>query len=53
MKHPKLVGMSCKNTRFIKRGLTDGENVRMIKANSNDKERWNMLFQKNVWREVK
>lgn len=53
MKNTKQVGMSCKNTRFIKRGLTNSENVRMLKANAKDKERWNLLFQKNVWRETK
>ena len=49
MKHPKQIGMSCKNTRFIKRGLTWDEAQRVEKATKADKERWQYLFSLNKW----
>jgi hypothetical protein len=43
--------MSCKNTKFIKRGLTWEEVQRVEKANKADIERWQKLFAKplNKW----
>jgi hypothetical protein len=49
MKHPKQVGMSCKNTRFVKRGLTWEEVQRVEKANLSDKLRWKHLFSINKY----
>jgi hypothetical protein len=50
-KHPKQVGMSCKNTRFIKKGLTWEEIERVEKATNADKSRWEYLLAKplNKW----
>jgi hypothetical protein len=44
-------GMSCKNTRFIKRGLTWDEVQRVEKATKADRERWLALMAKplNKW----
>lgn len=41
--------MSCKNTRFIKRGLTWEEVQRVEKATLADKLRWEHLFSLNKW----
>jgi len=50
--HFKQVGMSCKNTRFIKRGLTCGEVQRVERVNKADRDRWNELMAQpwNKWR---
>jgi len=55
MSHPKQVGMSCKNSRFIKKGLTWEEVERVEKASKSDKERWNILLAKplNKWHLIK
>lgn len=55
MKHPRQIGMSCKNTRFIKRGLTWEEVQQVEKTTKADKERWQALMAKplNKWSEVK
>lgn len=55
MKHPKRVGMSCKNTRFIKRGLTPHEQKVVEKATAADKARWEYLFHpdRNRWKPIK
>lgn len=52
MKHPKQVGMSCKNTRFIKKGLTDWEKKKVEKVTIGDKARWEYLFHpdRNRWK---
>lgn len=47
MKHPKQVGMSCKNTRFIKKGLTPYEKSVVEKTTLADKLRWEHLFSLN------
>lgn len=51
MKHPKQVGMSCKNTRFVKRGLTWDEIQRVEQVGKRDRERWKLLMAKplNKW----
>lgn len=49
MKHPKQVGMSCKNSRFIKRGLTPEETKRMEAITKADRERWKYLLTLNKW----
>jgi hypothetical protein len=46
----KQIGMSCKNTRFIKRGLTPDETRRMNAINAADKERWKHLLSLNKWK---
>jgi hypothetical protein len=55
VKHPKQVGMSCKNTRFIKRGLTPHEQKVVEKATAADKARWEYLFHpdRNRWKPIK
>lgn len=55
MKHPKQVGMSCKNTRFIKKGLTWEEAQKVEKVLASDKARWEYLFspERNKWRPSK
>lgn len=55
MKHPKQVGMSCKNTRFIKKGLTAWEKERVTKVLASDKARWEYLFspERNKWKPQK
>lgn len=55
MKHPKQVGMSCKNTKFVKRGLTKAEAKRVEQVTKADRDRWNELLAKpwNKWRLVK
>lgn len=52
MKHPKQVGMSCKNTKFIKKSLTFEEALRVQKASKADRDRWNELLAKpwNKWK---
>ena len=47
--------MSCKNKRFIKRGLTPEESKRMEVITKADKDRWKELLDKplNKWRLVK
>ena len=50
VKHPNRVGMSCKNTRFIKRGLTWEEVQRVEKSTQADKLRWEHLFSLNKWK---
>jgi hypothetical protein len=47
MKHPKQVGMSCKNTRFVKKGLTKDENIRVLRKHESDRQRWEELFKLN------
>jgi hypothetical protein len=51
MKHPKQVGMSCKNTRFIKASLTPYEARLVQKTTKADRDRWNELMAKpwNKW----
>ena len=51
MKHPKRVGMSCKNTRFIKASLTPYEAKLLQKTTKADRDRWNELMAKpwNKW----
>jgi hypothetical protein len=49
MKHPKQVGMSCKNTRFKKSGLTKDEVIKVEKVLASDKARWDYLFSINKW----
>ena len=51
MKHPKQVGMSCKNTRFIKASLTPYEAKLVEKTTKADRDRWNELMAKpwNKW----
>lgn len=51
MSNPKQVGMSCKNTRFIKRGLTPSEQRRVEKVTIGDKAKWEWLFspERNKW----
>lgn len=55
VKHPKQVGMSCKNTRFVKKGLTWEEVQRVEKTTKADRDRWNELMSKpwNKWKPVK
>jgi hypothetical protein len=55
MSHPKRVGMSCKNKRFVKRGLTWEEVHQVEKATKADRDRWNELMAKpwNKWEPVK
>lgn len=52
MKHPKRLGMSCKNTKFIKRGLTTSEAKRVEKITLADKGRWKALMSPllNKWK---
>jgi hypothetical protein len=47
MKHPKQVGMSCKNTRFVKRSLTEFEAIRVMRKHESDRQRWEKLFALN------
>jgi hypothetical protein len=51
MKHPKQVGMSCKNIRFVKRGLTESESKKVATVLKADRDRWNELMSKplNKW----
>ena len=49
MKHPKQVGMSCKNTRFVKRGLTWDEMFKVEKSSQADKQRWENLLARNKY----
>lgn len=49
MKHPKQVGMSCKNTRFKKRGQTKAEMIITSKKLESNKKRWEQLFLMNKW----
>jgi hypothetical protein len=44
--------MSCKNTRFIKKGLTWEEVQRVEKTTKADKERWEQLFKLNKWTKI-
>lgn len=55
MRHPKRLGMSCKNTKFIKRGLTWEEVQRVEKVTKADRDRWNELLAKpwNKWKPCK
>lgn len=55
MKHPKRLGMSCKNTKFIKAGLTPAEAKRAAMVNKADRDRWAELMAKpwNKWHPVK
>ena len=55
VKHPKRLGMSCKNTKFIKRGLTWEEVQKVEKVTKADRDRWNELMAKpwNKWQPVK
>ena len=46
MKHPKRVGMSCKNTKFIKSGLTETEKAYVAITLKNNKQRWAALMAK-------
>ena len=43
------IGMSCKNSRFIKRSLTKEEEHRVQKTLQADKDRWKHLFSLNKW----
>ena len=51
MKHPKRLGMSCKNTKFIKSGLTPAEAKRAAMVNKADRDRWAELMAQpwNKW----
>ncbi len=49
MKHPKQVGMSCKNTRFIKAGLTESEKIYVAQASEQIRLMWEDLFSRNKW----
>jgi hypothetical protein len=42
--------MSCKNTRFVKAGLTEWEQARVTKVLASDKGRWEYLFSLNKWK---
>lgn len=42
--------MSCKNTRFIKAGLTEAEKIKVEKVLASDKARWDYLFSINKWK---
>lgn len=55
MNHPKQLGPSEKNTRFIKRGLTWEEVQKVEKVNKADRDRWNELMAKpwNKWQPTK
>ena len=55
MKHPKQVGMSCKNSRFIKHGLTPEEARRLETVTKADRDRWTELMAQplNKWKPVK
>lgn len=55
MKHPKRLGMSCKNTKFIKASLTPAEAKRVEKVTKADRDRWAELMAKpwNKWQPVK
>lgn len=55
MKHPKRLGMSCKNTKFIKRGLTPDETKRVEKTTRADRDRWASLMATplNKWKPSK
>jgi hypothetical protein len=50
MKHPKRLGMSCKNTKFIKRGLTKAEQATVTRTTLADKTRWEYLLSLNAWK---
>ena len=54
MRHPKQVGMSCKNARFIKRGLTPTETKLVEKTTKADRDRWAELMAQpiNKWKPV-
>lgn len=52
MKHQKRVGMSCKNTRFIKRGLTRAEKQVVKKTMAEVKATWASLLERNQWKPV-
>ena len=53
MSHPKQVGMSCKNLRFIKRGLTADEAKRVASDTKANQERWKYLLTLNKWHPIK
>lgn len=48
-KHPKRVGMSCKNKRFIKSGLTEYEKAVVKRTMDEINERWKHLFSLNKY----
>lgn len=50
MKHPKQVGMSCKNSRFIKASLTPYEQGVVTRHIADNKKRWEYLFSLNKWK---
>jgi len=54
MSHPKQVGMSCKNTRFIKKGLTWYEVQKVESVGKADRERWKKLMEQplNKWKKI-
>ena len=54
MKHPKQVGMSCKNQRFIKRSLTPTEQKTVETFIKDNKKRWEWLFspERNKWKPI-
>lgn len=53
MSHPKQVGMSCKNSRFVKKGLTWEEVQKVEAASKADQERWKYLLTLNKWHPIK
>ena len=53
MSHPKQVGMSCKNLRFNKRGLTADEAKRVEADTKANQERWKYLLTLNKWQSTK
>lgn len=55
MSTPKKIGMSCKNTKFIKAGLTPCQQKFVAKTLASNKARWEYLFspERNRWRPSK
>ena len=48
--HPRQVGMSCKNTRFVKKGLTAAEKAKVEAKMKACKEMWERLYSLNAWK---
>lgn len=53
MSHPKQVGMSCKNSRFVKKGLSPEEAKRVEADTKANQERWKYLLTLNKWEPIK
>jgi len=49
---PKQVGMSCENSRFVKKGLGPDEAKRVEADTKANQERWKYLLTLNVWKPV-